>query len=275
MAKQSLFNRAAPASSPSAAAAPATTETSLAVPFGTGMMKTAAAATRPDEASGPSNPYVTHINSKSDKWADYSQQFPGLQSGDAILVHPDRDPVRMTSLTFYLLDYYRYFAQLNPQDFSVSRAWPDSADADAMKKLTPRVHETVSALILVSLPDGGIVPATYRVSDGMTQGMKKAFLVATEETDTDGWFARSNDHAVSKKIDSPNLRAKFTLTWSPTKSKASGYTYFTSKLSVAATTVGDFLSLTQQTSTEESKADYQNALESFTAWVERVGAKIV
>ena len=257
MAKQSLFAK-------QQEPAPAPTGIAVVIPGMSGMQ-----AIAPPEPSGPSSAYVWFAGAKSPKWAEFVGKHPGLQQGEAFLILPDADAVRLgTSITYYLLDAMKYFASLNGEadGYSVKRAYREKPEN------VEKVREFLSTLLLVQTPQG-IVPATMRASDAMCQGVYTSVTTATVDAQSPDWVTRSAEHAVTANIPDPRFRFKTVLTWKPRKSRT-GNTYQISKASIVPSSIADALAVKSATEAPDFAEAMSQAKESFDGWKQEIESKM-
>lgn len=258
MAKQSLFSQQKPAATE--------TPQSLVMPDMPGGGLTAIV---PPEERGPASTWVWFAGRRSAKWAEFAAKFQGLAAGEAILMHPDGEIRLGTSVSYFLLDGFQYFATLKGEEdnYAILKAWADAPDP-APKGA--RVSEYLSLLVLV-VHEGKGYPATMRVSDAMARGPHLSIKTATVEALSPEWGTRSAEHATTLAIPDPRFRFKSLLTWRPKKS-STGNTYQISKVSILPTTAGDVAIV--KGLGEEGSAAMEEAKEAFDAWKIEVQSKM-
>ena len=164
-------------------------------------------------------PYIQFVSSKSKNYGEVYSAIKTIREGEPVLIQPEKDPIKLNPLKYFLLHASEYWGNFNQLGELVSMSY-EKPEAVAKGPYFAQVIETA---VLVVLEDR-LVPAQCRFKATKCPAVYPA-ISALAEANTAAWGHKGADYAFTLKIDKPWARFTTTSTRTERTNREKGTTY--------------------------------------------------
>lgn len=215
------------------------------------------------------SPYVIFASTRSENFARWSAEVPGLNDGDPLLVRGEK-LVRLLPFQFHLIRAFQHFSIVDNTG-TILRMTRDPNVAKAESTKSARFDEHIETVLLVVLPDE-IVPARCTFKTTKTNAAHKAIQAVTLAA-TPEWAKLSPDHKETLNAPQPWMRVLVNVTLKAGTSRSSGFRYVAANASIKPTGVADWRRIGKFFEDEQGTASANEVVAQYERRLEDVMAK--